>query len=278
MPTFASYDSTVLAYHVRGAGPPLVCFPGGPGLASEYLGDLGRLTERRTLLVLDSRGTGDSAVPADPSSYRLDRQVADVEAFRLHLGREKLDVLGHSAGTAVVSLYAAQYPHRIVSLTLVAPSSRFTGLPPHGVSEARAARAGEPWYEDAAAALAELDELDDDAPDEVFDALEARIEPFGHGRWDDAARALAAAARAQFAAPARAGYYAGYQPDPAMLARLADVTAPVLVIAGELDALPSRPMSTELAARFPNSRYVSIPGGGHFPWMDNPAAFRAAFN
>lgn len=41
MARFASYDGTQIGYRVLGAGPPLVCLPGGPGRASEYLGDLG---------------------------------------------------------------------------------------------------------------------------------------------------------------------------------------------------------------------------------------------
>jgi hypothetical protein len=34
------YDGTQIGYRSLGAGPPLVCLPGGPGRASEYLGDL----------------------------------------------------------------------------------------------------------------------------------------------------------------------------------------------------------------------------------------------
>jgi hypothetical protein len=37
---------------------------------SVYLGDLGGLTARRSLIRLDLRGTGHSATPADPASYR----------------------------------------------------------------------------------------------------------------------------------------------------------------------------------------------------------------
>ena len=43
MRRFASYDGTELGYRVLGDGPPLVCLPGGPGRATEYLGDLGGL-------------------------------------------------------------------------------------------------------------------------------------------------------------------------------------------------------------------------------------------
>ncbi|MFB7753268.1 alpha/beta hydrolase, partial [Streptomyces sp. NPDC056121] len=69
MPAFTAPDGTRLAYHVAGEGEPLICLPGGPMRASAYLGDLGGLSKRRRLVLLDLRGTGDSEVPADPSTY-----------------------------------------------------------------------------------------------------------------------------------------------------------------------------------------------------------------
>lgn len=42
MARFASYDGTRISYRALGDAPPLVCLPGGPGRAREYLvGDLG---------------------------------------------------------------------------------------------------------------------------------------------------------------------------------------------------------------------------------------------
>jgi pimeloyl-ACP methyl ester carboxylesterase len=81
--------------------------------ASAYLGDLGGLSTHRSLVKLDLRGTGESAVPEDAASYRCDRLVDDVEALRAHLGRDRVDVLGHSAGGALAVLYAARHPDRI---------------------------------------------------------------------------------------------------------------------------------------------------------------------
>lgn len=78
MPSFDAADGTRLAYDLVGDGPPLVCLPGGPMQASAYFRDLGGLSARRTLVRLDLRGTGDSAVPLDEASYRADRLVEDV--------------------------------------------------------------------------------------------------------------------------------------------------------------------------------------------------------
>src|ERR1700741_6069 len=106
MSIFEAGDGTRLAFHRTGDGDPLVCVPGGPMQSSAYLGDLGGLSALRSLVRLDPRGTGESAVPADPASYRCDRLVDDVEALRVRLGIDRLDLLGHSTGASVAVLYA----------------------------------------------------------------------------------------------------------------------------------------------------------------------------
>ena len=283
MPTFTTYDGITLSYRVVGSGPMLLCVPGGPGRASEYFGDLGGLARARSLVQLDMRGTGASEVPADPVTYQVDHLVHDVEALSAHLGLDTIDLLGHSAGSNVATLYAAAYPSRIASLTLVTGLPRVAGLPlvaglPPGYQEARAARSGEPWFADAMAADKAWDDLGEDATEDQEEALRARLAPFSYGRWDATAQAHAAAAPAQMSEPARAGFYGDYHANPADLRqRLAGLAAPVLVIAGEVDAAPTPAAAAEVAALFPNSRTVTISGGGHFPWLDNAAEFCAAF-
>ncbi|MEV0141484.1 alpha/beta fold hydrolase [Streptomyces globisporus] len=128
MPNFSAYDRTPLAYHLVGEGEPLICLPGGPMRAIACLGDLGGLAARRRLVLLDLRGTGASGVPEDPSTYRRDRLVDDVEALREHLGLERIDVLTHSAGADPALLHSARHPERLRSLTLVTPSTRAVGI------------------------------------------------------------------------------------------------------------------------------------------------------
>src|SRR5690349_11918730 len=111
MPHFVSPSAGLrLACHLKGDGPPLVCLPGGPMMDSAYLRDLGGLDADRQLVLLDPRGTGESDPPEDPRDYRVDRQVSDVEALREHLGLERLDLLGHSAGANLVYRYVQAHP------------------------------------------------------------------------------------------------------------------------------------------------------------------------
>src|SRR6266508_3264740 len=116
MPVFSAHDGTDLAYHVFGEGIPVVCLPGGPMQDSGYLGELGGLSARRQLIMVDPRGTGQSAIPKDAASYRCDRLVDDVEALREHLGLDRLDLLAHCAGANLATLFAARHPERVGKL------------------------------------------------------------------------------------------------------------------------------------------------------------------
>ncbi|MER7949533.1 alpha/beta hydrolase [Streptomyces sp. NPDC096079] len=270
MPTFTSHDGTELAYRVQGEGEPLVCLAGGPMRDAGYLGDLGGLAAHRTLVLLDARGTGASAVPADPGTYRCDRQVGDVEALRAHLGLERIDLLGHSAGGNLAVLYAAAHPERIRSLVLVTSAGRALGVVTTDEEWDKAAEvfADRPWYPEARAAL---DALDADTPLRRVHEIAA---PFGYGRWDAHAQEHAAAGGRETnweGAPLYHGEGA-YDPDATRRA-LGALSAPVLVVAGEHDAGPTPAKAAEAAACFPHAEVVVQPGAGHFPWVDDAEAF-----
>jgi proline iminopeptidase len=274
MPTFPSYDGTRLAYPESGSGPRLVCLPGGPGRASAYLEDLGGLEAERTLVRLDTRGTGHSELPADPSSMRFDRLAADVEALREHLQEERIDLLGHSAGSIVAQAYAAAHPERLRSLVLVTPSDRLQGGSRSDVAAIRASRSDEPWYAEAAEAQAALA----DAPPAQQQALMRATRPFMYGRWDERTQAHAATADRQSSKRVELGFGVGIEEvDVAgLVAALGQVDVPVLVVGGERDAMTGLESVHAVARCFPRAETVVVPRAGHFPWVDEPEAFHAA--
>lgn len=264
MPDFLSHDGTRLAYHLGGAGDPVICLPGGPGRASGYLEELGGLSRHRLLVRLDNRGTGGSDRPEDPASYRADRLVEDVEALRVRLGLDQIDLLGHSAAANVAVLYAARHPERIRTLILVAPGLTATGVELTDAEWYAAvhALADRDYYPDAYAALVAWDKGED-----TPELRERALPLYMYGLWNDAARAHAVAHtgdRAEEAADGFGGFDA---------VDVSAVTAPVLVLAGALDPAPSPAKAAELAALFPDARVVVDPLSGHCPWITNPAFF-----
>ncbi|WP_199829636.1 alpha/beta fold hydrolase [Streptomyces sp. MMG1121] len=268
MPTFTATDGTRLAYHLRGEGDPLVVLPGGPMRASAYFGDLGGLTAHRRLALLDLRGTGDSAVPADPATYRCDRMVDDVEVWRAHMGLEHMDLLAHSAGAALAMLYAARHPRRIRRLLLITPNPSALGMRASSGDRLAAARlrADEPWFAKAFPAFRAWLTGEADFDDAFL--------PFFYGRWDATARAHADAEPAQTNDEAGERYFADGAFAPGVTrAALAALTAPVLVHAGELDGGPRPGLARRTAEAFPGAQVSVQPRAGHFPWLDDPQWF-----
>jgi proline iminopeptidase len=273
MPTFSAPDGTLLAYRTIGDGDPVVCIPGGPMQDASYLGDLAGLSRHRRLVLLDPRGTGGSAVPEDPTSYRCDRLVGDVEALREHLGLDRVDLLAHCAGANLATLYAARHSVRLGKLVLVMPSMYAVGITPSDQArrEIAESRKDEPWFDRAFAALQAIQ------AGGFTDENAKAIDPFFYGRWDAAARAHVAAqqGRQNEEAAAVYGSEGAYDPDATRVA-LAGVDSPVLVLAGEVD-LNSPPVTVaEFATLFPRAEYVVQAGAGHFGWLDDADRFVAA--
>jgi pimeloyl-ACP methyl ester carboxylesterase len=269
-PAFTAADGTRLAYRVVGEGEPLLCLPGGPMRASAYLGDLGGLSRHRRLVLLDLRGTGGSGVPADPATYRCDRQVADVEALRDHLGLDRVDVLAHSAAGDLAILYATRHPERVRTLALITARARALGIDftEEHRREAAALRTGEPWYGAARDAYAAI--WAGSAADADWDAAA----PFFYGRWDAAARAHAASEAGQTNERAADLYASSGAFTPAATrAATATLDARVLILAGALDGGPLPRVAAASAREFPRAELTVQPDAGHFPWLDDPAGF-----
>jgi proline iminopeptidase len=258
VPSFTTYDGTELTCRVLGSGEPLVVIPGGPLLATRYLGNLGGLDAHRELVMLE--------LP----HRRVDRIVGDVEALREHLGTDQLDLLAHSAGANLAEMYAAAHPDRLGKLALITPGSIAVGVEPTD-EQWRAdlrRRAGEPWFDDARTAMLAWDAGD------ASPVNRAAAEPFFHGRWDAAAQAYAAV-RAQCETPDAARTYLaeGALDQETTAAALAKVTAQVLVLIGGLDLSPTVREGRALADLFPDAELVVQPGAGHSPWLDDAERF-----
>jgi pimeloyl-ACP methyl ester carboxylesterase len=127
----------VVAYDSIGAGPPLICVPGGPGYGGDQLARLGGLSATRTLLRVDLRGAGESD-PPDPARYGFADYAADLEVLRQQLELDRIDLLGHAHGGLVVAQYARTHAEHVGSIVLdgvpVRPVAEFdtgteTGVP-----------------------------------------------------------------------------------------------------------------------------------------------------
>jgi proline-specific peptidase len=105
----------------HGDGPiALVVLHGGPGISFEYLRRLEQLAgDELTVLFYDQLGGGRSDRPEDdPSLWRVERFVAELDGVRAAFGLERMVLLGQSWGGCLALQYTLDHPDRVQGLVL----------------------------------------------------------------------------------------------------------------------------------------------------------------
>ncbi|WP_405486540.1 alpha/beta fold hydrolase [Nocardia sp. NBC_00511] len=246
-------------------GEPILVLPGGGVRSPEYLGDVRVWGVSRPLAVVYYRGTPRTGGLPGPWWDQFD----DLEGVRRELGLSSVEVIAHSAGARVALAYAASgAPVR--RMALVAPPATWLTGTESDVETLAAARADEPLIV-AALAAPPLD-LRDEAEYREWLRVTA---PLGYARWDAAAERHSATGTTSF--EALRAFFMAPIPD-ALLARIPALTLPVHVIGGAADLLSGRAPVEALAGMFTNGSVELIADCGHYPWIDQPAAYAAALS
>lgn len=189
-------------------------------------------------------------------AYTLAEMAADTVGLMDALKIDKAHIVGASMGGMIAQLVAADYPERVLSLTSIMSTTGGRDLPP-AKPEAMAV-------------------LNDRGPDPLTDldgylahsligaqAIGSKGYPF-----DPAAsreRSLSDFKRSYYPA-GFARQYAGVVASPDRRAKLATVTAPTVVVHGDIDPLVPVEGGQDTAKHIPGAELRIIPGMGHdFP-------------
>lgn len=247
-------DTVELAYSEVGNGPPLVLLHGLGGGQDNWQLQTPAFASRYRVIMPDLRGHGRSPKPKGP--YRMAQMAADVARLLRRLEAWPAHVLGLSLGGAVALQLAVDEPALVRSLVLVNTLPKFTS------ADWRHRLQGLRRF--AVAYLFGMDRIADEVAERLFPKPEQgqlRAEAAAHLAQNDLA-----AYRASLWAVARFD----------VIARLAEITCPALVIAGEEDTtLPLEP-KRRLAQQLPNARLLVVPNSGHGTPLDQPEVFNAA--
>ncbi len=213
----------------------------------------------RYVIRYDHRDTGGSTTyPPGRPGYTGDDLVADAVAVLDRLGIERAHVVGMSMGGAIAQRIAVDHPGRVRSLTLMCTSPIGTGgsdLPP--MSDAMRAvfsdDAEEPDWADRDATIAYLLEVE---------------RPYAGTRGidEDELREIIGHAYDRSISMASANNHFMVDGSDIERARLAEITAPTLVVHGTADPLFPPAHGEALAREIPGAQLLLIDGLGHeFP-------------
>ena len=238
-------------------GRPVVCFlHGGSAHAHWFDHVTPALAGRFHMVALDQRGHGESEW-ARPPAYATESFASDLLGVFDAFGWRQAALVGHSMGGHNAMSFSAWHPARVSALVIVdsrpsIPVDRLDRLRTRGMVTLRPY----PTQEAAAASFRLLPR--ETVADPALLAHLGRsgvVERDGHWvyRFD----------------PASNG-----QRQPVDAWTLVDrITAPTLVVRGELSPNFTREMADKLQAAIPGAKYVEIPGAYHHLTLDNPQAF-----
>ncbi|PEQ52411.1 alpha/beta fold hydrolase [Bacillus cereus] len=117
---FIKVNNYQLYVDLIGEGEPIVFLHGGPGSEHRFfLPHMVPLSKKFKLVFYDQRGCGKSDL-SENDQYSMKNEVENLEALRIQLGFEKMNLFGESWGSILALLYATTYPERVNKILLTA--------------------------------------------------------------------------------------------------------------------------------------------------------------
>ena len=239
-PLWLDVSGVRVAYRRKGAGEPTLFFHGA-GFTRMWLPFLEALSGGLELIAPEHPGYGETEMPDWLDGF--DDLVIHYDEFLDALELETVHLVGYSLGGWIAAEFAAFYPKRLRSLTLITPAGlRILGKPIVNPIAMSPEQFLDLIFNDKT-------NMGDVQPD--FESLDEIVHQFGEA-----------------ATLARLAWNPQY--DLKLERRLARVGCPSLVVRAEHDRLIPDEMAERYAELLPNSRVEAIPGTGHAIAYEQP--------
>jgi pimeloyl-ACP methyl ester carboxylesterase len=260
-----------VAFHVArvGQGRPLLLLHGWPEFWLTWEPVMKRLADRFTLVAPDLRGFGDSDKPDGP--FGPEQHAADMLALIDALGLERLGVVGHDVGGAVMQTLARLAAERIAGLFFF--DFVYPGIGPR---MAEPDRINHIWYQ-SFNQLEMAPRLIGATRDNCRLYIGHFLKTWSHRK--DAFDDMIEAFTDNFTKPGNlAGGFAHYSASHAgrikmmkgEAPKLSPITAPTCVRWAEHDPLFPYAWTDRLHETFSDLDLAQFPGVGHFPHREDP--------
>ena len=245
--------------------PPVILVHGGPGHSSlSFKNGFDFLAEETRVIFYDQRGSGNSQIKPNPEDYTIEQLVEELEALRRDVVKaDKVILVGHSFGSALVQRYALKYPQHVEKMVIAGGirinngmSNRFIwkwfggllystalGFPPAD------SKSADVWFTKSS---------EKDNPQRLFDKTKTDLlkdtGTVSFAPWREISFSLV-------------GY--DYKKE------LSQLNVPTLFIYGTADSqYTGKPVADELCATLPNCQSVEFTQSGHWAFIEEPEKFQ----
>ncbi|MDH7794559.1 MULTISPECIES: alpha/beta hydrolase [unclassified Beijerinckia] len=253
-------DTQEIVWQENGTGTPLVLLHGIGSSAASWAAQLAYFGQRHRTIAWNAPGYGGST-PLHEEAPEASAYAQALAGLLDRLGVGQVHLVGHSLGALMAARFAAQYPQRILTLTLASCAIGHAKLPaeerarmlngrvddvmtlgPRAMAEKRGPRLLGPRASETAIR-------------KVVDVM-ASVDPKGYAQ---AARMLS---------------------QGNMLDDVATLPAamPVQVVYGTADVITPPAANERVAAARPGTPITAIPDGGHAVYVEMPEAFNAVID
>lgn len=260
-------DGVVIRHLEAGEGPVLVLLPGWSLTAHTFRHQLASLARSWRVLAIDHRGHGRSSTPE--IGYHIHRLSADLRAVLQAHGLDRVHLLGHSMGCAVIWSYLELFgTDRLASLLFV--DQMPCALRNPAWSDAEAGEAGATM--DAAGLFEFTDRLRADGVDPRPEFLTEVVS--GGIQEDDLAWLIEQGQMFDRRYAADLIFDVATHDWRRLMPHIA---LPTLVIAGDSANVPIASQRW-MGRQIPDAHFARVPGrrgGTHFPFVENPQSFDA---
>jgi pimeloyl-ACP methyl ester carboxylesterase len=237
------------------AGPTVVLLHEGIADRRGWHEVAGLLAPRMTVVAYDRRGYGES--PVSTSGFT---SAGDLRAVMDKEQAERLWLVGASAGGGLALDAALLMPERVAGLVLI--GTAVSGAPQADFDETEL----------------RFDALFEAALEAGDDAESNRLDMWFWLDGPNSAEGRVGGAARDLALEMNAIIIGNDEPEDEgdngvdAWSRLAEITVPVTLACGTLDARFIIDRARELAGRLPKASYVELPGMAHQPYLEQPAA------
>jgi pimeloyl-ACP methyl ester carboxylesterase len=263
----ARIDGHQMHYLTTGQGPQTILLHGLLGSADAWYPCFSRLGAESRIYALDALGIGRSERVSDLDAS-LRAHADRIALFMRHTGMEAADVVGTSHGGAVALMLAARHPYLVRSLVLHAPANPFSAI-----SDPLVHFYGTPlgrWFAHQVPGLPEkLQEL-------ALGRMYGDSKLVDRRVLDRHMSSLRVPGTVEHVLNILNRWFEDMHDLETMLTHVPDI--PTLLLWGTRDRAVSIESGRLLQKKLTSAEMLVIPGVGHLPYEESPAAFSEVVN
>jgi pimeloyl-ACP methyl ester carboxylesterase/quercetin dioxygenase-like cupin family protein len=257
----AAIHGAELAYVERGSGDPVVLVHGEIADLRSWSRQVNVLSERFHVIAVSRRCHYPNRCTGKEDDYTYEQHADDIAALMRTLHLSRAHVIGHSYGAGVVALLAMRHPEAVRSVVLMEPPFDSLLTEPYATGARYSRRE---ILSIARKAILKRHDVDS--------ALRTFVDwARSSGPWDEMPAAEKERRRENGHSLAA---YGGHPDPPALLCEEAGrITAPALVVRGELSTPNDITISERLIGCLPAAERLVVPGANHNMHTIAPGAF-----